>query len=104
MERLFHNKLFRRDAKQKSKQVYKWRQLRFKIHETLSSNYPAPGRFWFRTIARVARKTGKGYGVYVHETPSFFVVSPWAMPAPGSDAALAREKDPSRHGWRGRYV
>ena len=104
VEKLFHNKLFRRDTKQKKAHVYKWRAIRFKINETLSSNHLSPCRFYLRTTARVARKTGKGYGTYVHESPPFYVVSPWAMPKEGSEAALARERDPSRHGWRGRYV
>lgn len=104
VERLFHDKLFRRDKKQTKLRVYKWRTMRFKINETLSSNYLSPGRFFFRTTARVARKSGKGYGTYVHDSPPFYVVSPWAMPKEGSEAARAREQDPSRHGWRGRYV
>lgn len=108
VERLFHDTLFQkkraRSKKQKDEQCYQWRTLRFKIDETLSSNYPAPGQFYLRTTASVARKTGEGCGAYVHSSPLFYVVSPWAMPKEGSNAALAREQDPSRHGWRGRYV
>ena len=108
VEQLFQDTLFQkkreRSKKQKDEQCYQWRTLRFKIYETLSSNYPAPGQFYFRTTASVARKTGEGYGTYVHSSPPFYVVSPWAMPKEGSNAALAREQDPSRHGWRGRYV
>jgi len=108
VERLLQDTLFakkrQRSNKQKDEQCYQWRTLRFKIDETLSSNHPAPGQFYFCTTARVARKAGEGYGTYVHNSPPFHVVSPWAMPKEGSNAALAREQDPSRHGWRGRYV
>jgi hypothetical protein len=109
VERLLEDKLFKKcrarpKKNQQPVQSYKWRTLRFKINETLSSNHPAPGRFFLRTTARVARLAGKDYGTYVHNSPPFYVVSPWAMPKEGSEAALAREQDPSRHGWRGRYV
>ncbi len=107
VETLFHDTLFQKSrtrSNKKNEQKYRWRTLRFKINETLSSNYPAPGRFFFRTTAHVARKAKMGYGAYVHDSPPFYVVSPWAMPKEGSEAALAREQDPSRHGWRGRYV
>ena len=75
VENLLRGYLFKHHSRgRKETHGYRWRKLRFKIAETLSSNHPSPGLFRLRTTASVARIDRSGHSAYVHYTRPFLVV------------------------------